>query len=224
MTFYSIFKKTKEKVKTEKPIKILVDHREKNSLVCSELIRLGIDIEFQQLPVGDYLVDNVAIERKTVSDLKTSIINKRIMRQLAELSQHENKLLIIEGVDTEIYQGIIHENAFRGFLLSTVLKYQVPIIYTLNEADTATYIYLLAKKSTNPDFSLRASKIFLNDEQRLQFILEGFPQIGPVNAKKLLSKLKTLQGILNAPDEALKETIGKKADELIRLKNLEYKP
>jgi Fanconi anemia group M protein len=94
----------------------------------------------------------------------------------------------------------------------------------LNEKDTAKYIHLLAKKSTDPEFSLRASKFTLSDEERLQFILEGFPQIGPINAKKLLTKFGTFQDILLASDPELKEVIGKKADELIRLKNVKYRP
>ena len=61
-----------------KTIKIIIDHREKNSLVSSELHKKGYEIEFQQLKVADYLVNDIAIERKTVSDFKSSIINKRM--------------------------------------------------------------------------------------------------------------------------------------------------
>src|SRR3972149_6412662 len=48
----------------EKP-KIIVDYREKNSMIPAELISNGCEIEFQNLSVGDYVVENTAIERKT---------------------------------------------------------------------------------------------------------------------------------------------------------------
>jgi len=46
----------------------------------------------------------------------------------------------------------------------------------------------------------------------LQYVLEGFPSIGPATAKKLLKKFKTLKNIINASDEELKKEIGKKAE------------
>lgn len=219
-----IFSKKPPKEKT--PIKIVVDHREKNSLVVPELIGMGFSIEWKQLPVADYIVNNsVAIERKTISDFKSSIINKRIMSQLLELKQYPVHCLILEGIEDEYLYSVgngLHENAFRGFLLSILLEYKVPIIFTLNEKDTAKYISVLAKKKDRPEQSLRASKIHLSDKEQLQFILEGFPQIGPTTTKKLLKHFKTIKNIANASEENLKEIIGKKAEKVYRLFNKKY--
>ena len=75
--FYNIFSTEKSKTKKEKPKeKLIVDYREKNSLVASELINLGFEIEFKELKVADYIVKGVAIERKTISDFISSMINK----------------------------------------------------------------------------------------------------------------------------------------------------
>jgi Fanconi anemia group M protein len=203
-----------KKVQKEK-LKIQIDNRERNSLIPSYLIKQGFEVEFKQLPVADYLIKNIAIERKSVSDLKSSIINKRIIQQLLELKQYPKHLLLVEGVlDQDIYssQGI-HENALRGFLLSVALEYQTPIIFTHNEEDTAKYIYVLAKKDKSRDFSLRASKIFLSKKEQLQFILEGFPNVGPAKAKALLEKFKTLNNIFNASEDELKEILGRRAEE-----------
>lgn len=223
MTFFNIFSKKNSKKKTQKKHRVIVDHREKNSLVISELIKEGLEVEFQQLAVADYIVNDVAIERKTIADLKSSIINKRIMQQLPELKQYPKFALVLEGFNNKSYEGIIHENAFRGFLLSTLLEYQVPIIYTHNEADTARYISTLANKSPKGASSLRPTKILLSAEDRLQFILEGFPAIGPVSAKKLLEHYKTLKNIVLAPTEELENILGAKAKPLIDLLNHVYK-
>jgi len=102
--------------------KIIVDYREKNSLVISELINLGIEIEFRELKVADYIVKDVAIERKTISDFVSSMINKRLFNQIQELQQYKNRLLIVEGMDEqELYsddESGVNGNAIRGFLLS----------------------------------------------------------------------------------------------------------
>jgi len=219
MTFYNIF--SKKKVKQEK-LKIIVDHREKNSLVISELKALGFEIELKQLPVADYLVNNIAIERKTISDFKSSIINKRIRSQLIEIKQYPQYLLILEGINSEIYNGGIHENAFRGFLLSAVVENKIPLIYTLNAKDTACYLYILAKKQKKSHFSLRASKILLSDKERLQFILEGFPSIGPKTAKKILEHYKSINNFVNTKEEELKKLIGKKSEDVFKFINLKY--
>jgi len=221
MKFLNIFSKNKI---VDKKILILADHREKNALVPSELIKRGFEIEFKQLPVGDYIVNDIAIERKTIADLKTSVINKRIMRQLSEIKQFKKQILIIEGFTEENYRsGILHENALRGFLLSVAINYQVPIIYTVNAEDSAKYIALLAKKSANKDVALRASKQNLSESERAIFILEGFPGIGPSTAKKLLKEFRTLKSIIDAPVDKLTSLIGKKAESIIQLRDLVYR-
>jgi len=223
MPFINPFSKQKTKPIKENPkIKIIVDNREKNSLVPSILIAKNFEIEFKQLLVADYLVHGTAIERKTISDLKSSIINKRIFQQMLEIKQYKKYFLIIEGNSGELYNNeIIHENAIRGFLLAISLDYQVPIILAKDEEDTANYLSLLAKKSPK-EASLRASKIFLTEKERLQFILEGFPNIGPVTARKLLDNFNSLKNIANASQEDLEKLIGKKAEALYKLFNALY--
>jgi ERCC4-type nuclease len=212
---FNIFSRKNIIEKIPEKIKIFADYREKNCLVASELINLGLEVEFRELKVGDYLVKNVAIERKTISDFISSMINHRLVKQLEELQQYENKLLIIEGIEEqELYSDDnegVHANSIRGFLLSILLKHKVPIIFTKNYQDTARFISLIARKKER-ESPLNVSKKSLNKKERLQFILEGFPGIGPKTARKLLEKFKTLKNIANASIEELTEVIGKKAD------------
>ena len=214
--FENIFSKGSARQEQKPRLAIIADNHEKNSLVISELLELGIDAEMQHLPVADFLVNGVAIERKTISDFLSSMINKRLARQLEEIKQYPKSLLIIEGIDEqELYDDCNHEginaNAIRGFLLSIVLEFQVPIIFTKDYADTAKFISVLAKKEKKEHISLRAVKKSLNKKEQLQYILEGFPGIGPATAKKLLKKFKTIRGIINASEDELKKEIGKKA-------------
>ena len=123
---FNIFSKRKSKTKKEKP-KVIIDYREKNSLVPSELTGLGLEIEFKNLKVADYLVQGIAIERKTVSDFVSSMVNRRLPKQLEELNQYKDRLLIIEGIDeqdlytdSEDWTGM-HPNAIRGFLFLSLI-------------------------------------------------------------------------------------------------------
>ncbi|MCH8945922.1 MAG: hypothetical protein IIA85_03295 [Nanoarchaeota archaeon] len=223
---FDIFSIIKIKTKEKKQEKILIDYREKNSLVASELVNLNLKIEFKELKVGDYIVKDVAIERKTVNDFISSIKNKRLINQLEELQQYKNKLLIIEGLDEqELYTDSedrigMHPNAVRGFLLSILLKYKVPIIFTKNYKDTAKFILILSKKKEK-EMSLNITKKSLDKKERKQFILEGFPGIGPKTAKKLLKKFKTIKNIFNSSQEELREVIGKKS-EIFKIINEKY--
>lgn len=212
MTFHTIFP-SRQSPFPQKPLpKIIVDHREKNSFVVAELLNKPVSLEFQQLPIADYLIHDVAVERKTVADFKSSIMNKRIFDQIRNLRQHEKHLFILEGIlDEDIYKIGMHENAFRGFLLSLLLS-KVPLLFTHNASDTAKYLCVLASKpqKQSPP-SLRPSRLISSPEEQAQFILEGFPGIGPVAAKELLARFGSLKNVFTASEDEFKEVLGKRA-------------
>ncbi len=224
--FHNVFSTKKEIIKKDFPKpKVVIDYREKQSLVVAELVKLGFEKEFQELKVADYIVNDVAVERKTVSDFISSMINKRLINQLEELQQYKNKLLIIEGIDEqELYNeengNGVHVNSVRGFLLSILLKHKIPILFTKNYKDTAQFIYRIAMKK-NQEMGIRATKKSLNKKEQIQFILEGFPGIGPKTARRLLKEFSTLQNIFSAPQNELKKLVGKKA-EIFLITELKY--
>lgn len=205
--------------------KIIIDYREKNSLVPAELVKLGFELDFKTLKVADYIVKDVAIERKTIFDFLSSMLNKRLVNQLEEISQYKKRLLIIEGYDeNEIYddsaQGI-NANAVRGFLISILLKYKVPIIFTKNALDTAKFISVISKKS-DKTLSLNAKKKSFNKKEQMQYIIESFPGIGPKNSQKLLEKFGSVRNVMNASEEDLKQLIGKKAENITKILEEDY--
>src|SRR3990167_858879 len=212
MVFLNIFSNKPKKEKPEP--KIIIDHREKNSLVVSELLNKPLSIEFRQLPIADYIINDIAIERKTVSDFKASILNKRIFDQIKNLQQYPKHLLILEGIlDEDLYKIGMHENAFRGFMLSLALSYNIHIIFTHNAEDTAKYLYVLALKKGKTSISIHPKRILLSPEEQVQFILEGFPNIDPVKAKKLIERFGSLKKIFNASEEELFSVLGKRGKE-----------
>ena len=157
--------------------------------------------------MGDYLVKETIIERKTTTDFIQSMINKRLFKQLEEIKQYPNYLLIIEG---KFKETNVHPNAIKGFILSITLNYKVPIIFTNSEEETATYISLLAKKQKRT-ISLNPTKSSLTIEQQIEFILQSFPNIGPKTSKKLLEKFGNLKTIFNSSEKELSPFLGKNA-------------
>lgn len=217
---FNIFPSSKSKSeKPKKPAeKVIVDYREKNSLVYASLIGLGLEVLIKELKVADYIVRDVAIERKTVSDFISSMISRRLLNQIKSMQQYKNRILLIEGIDEqELYSesrfldGGMHPNSVRGFLISIILKYKTPILFTKDSEDTAKFISVLAKRA-GKELSLNVSRKSLNSNERMQFILEGFPGIGPKSAKKLLQHFKSLKNIFNASQKELEEILGKKAE------------
>ncbi len=215
---YDIFQK--EKAPSEKPNEIVeVDFREKNSLVPSELIRQNLTVEFKELKVADYIVKDTAIERKTAPDFFASVFDKRIFSQLKELNQYEKKLLIVEGDLSG--KNSLHPNALKGLLLSITLNYNIPIIFTKGPEETAQYIKLIANKKTK-ETSINPKKKNLSPNEELQFILEGFPGIGPTKAKRLLEKFETLKKIFSTPEKNLKTILGKNSSEFVGIIKRKY--
>lgn len=206
----------KKSTKEENKVKVIVDYREKNSLVPSYLIKNNCQIEFKKLEIGDYISGETLIERKTFPDLQASILDKRIFNQIASISKNKEKLLIIEG-EKDILR--LSPNSIRGFILYAVKILAVPIIFTKNEEETAEYINLLAKKKTKYSISLRPSIKFKTKEARLSYILEGFPGIGPISSKKLIEKFKSIKNITNATKEELQEILGNKTNSFLDLLN-----
>lgn len=227
MPLIEIFSKdseSQEPPEKEKPI-IIADHREKNSLVISELTSLGAHVSMEHLEVADFLVKGTAIERKTVSDFLTSMVSKRLSEQLVNMQQYQERLLIIEGIENQdLYDDKSYEkgeginpNAIRGFLLNILLKYQVPIIYSKNYKDTARFLLVLAKKPQEQNENLRAKRKASSIDEQKQFILEGFPGIGEKTAKKLLKEYGSIQSIINASQDELSHSLGKKSESFRQL-------
>jgi len=223
MPLHNIFRKTRKSKPKPTPT-IIADVHEKNSLVIAELHENpNIKLEIKPLKIGDYLIGKTIIERKTVSDFISSMINKRLIQQLKQMKKYDQQLLIIEGIDEqELYRTDtkLNPNAIRGFILSIITNYQTPIIFTQNYQDTSKYLIILAKQQLKPltETSLH-HRIPKTIKEQKQYILESFPNIGPATAKKLLKKFKNLNNTLNATTEELKEILRNKADDFKKILN-----
>jgi len=209
--------------------KIIVDHREDKEII-RELTKQGLDLEIKQLTVADFIIqtkDNegnikdLAIERKSQMDFINSIIDKRLVTQLINLKEYYPlQLLIIEGSRNIFSIRNFHPNAIRGMLASIAIDFQVPIIYTKNFRDTASFLNIIAKRleKQRKNFSLVKKRKPLTLKEQQEFLIESLPGIGPSLSKELLKKFGSVKKIINASEEKLIKVpkIGKKKAEAIK--------
>jgi len=218
MQLHNIFKKTTTSIK---PLPgIVADIHEKNSLVLAHLHHSSqVQLQIKPLKIADYLIGQTAIERKTVSDLISSMINKRLIQQLKHLQNYPQRLLIIEGNLQEILEEDSNiSKALRGLILSIINNFQTPIIQTSDSEDTAKYLITLAKQQLKPQTPISLhSRIPKSIKEQKQYILESFPNIGPRTAEKLLEKFKTLSNTFQATEEELEEVLKKRVGEFKEL-------
>lgn len=210
-----------DKPKDENRPVVYADSREGNSKVIRHLTEIGVDVEINAMSVGDYQVsDEVAIERKTAKDFVESIMDKRLFKQARELSEEfKRPIIILEGND--LYNGIIHPNAVRGSIAALALDFRISIIPTRNAQDTAYMIKRIAireQKGEKIPIQIRTEKKPVSLMEQQLFMVESLPNIGPVNAKNLLSHFGSVSNVLNASESELQEVegIGKKTAENIR--------
>lgn len=218
---HNIFEKlTKRKSKEKPKLVIIADIHEKDSMILAELkSNKDIILEIKPLKIGDYLIGNTIIERKTTNDFISSMLNKRLIQQLAQMQSYKQRLLIIEGNINDLYEKI-NPNAIRGFILSIINSYYTNIIFTIDYKDTTNYLIILAKQQLKPkqEISLH-SRIPKTLKEQKQYILEAFPNIGPITSKKLLKEFKTLKNTFNASEEELKKVLKNKSEKFKSILN-----
>jgi len=228
----SILRKRVDKKITEfeNDIKIFVDYREKASGVIKELIDFGVDIKLEKLQNADYILSNkVAVEYKTRQDFINSLCDGRLLAQVKNLKQaYEIPLIMVEG-DEDIYSiRKVHPNAIRGLIASINVDFNVPIIYTKNQKESAAYLNIIAKREQEEkgkDFSPHSEKRVFSLKEQQEYIVSSFPGVGIGLAKPLLKKFKTIKKLINAKQDKLEkvEKIGeKKAKAIIDVVEGEY--
>lgn len=144
-------------------ITINIDTREKNlynNIINRDLDKYKsfIDIKFKILNLGDIEIitdfNNFIIERKTLSDLNSSIIDGRYKEQKLRLLSNYNSnniTYIIEG-DTIIKSLLKDNKKISSAYFSLLYRDNIKLIFLNNIDETATFILsLCCKIIDNPD-------------------------------------------------------------------------
>ncbi|MGC8478858.1 MAG: ERCC4 domain-containing protein [Candidatus Micrarchaeia archaeon] len=202
----------------EEQVKVIVDQRERNEALLSALAS-KVEIEVKTLPVGDYIVsDRVAIERKTVQDFESSIINGRLFDQAKRLHEYYGSpIIILEGDRSEFLLG---ENIILGAIVALYIDYDSAVILSKSPEETAKIIASIAKReqvSEKRALSLKGAARAHNLHDFQLLVVGNLPGVGPKISESLLQHFKSLKNLANASVEDLMEVekIGKKKAEKI---------
>ena len=212
-------------------LRVIVDEREKPSGVPQELEGLDMMVNYEVLDVGDYLVQDCAIERKSVRDFVSSLFSGRLFDQAYRLGEaFQTPILVVEGdLDREM-QSLRTPRSIWGGLISVVLDFRLACFFTKDQKQTAQFILTLAKgrryKGTRSR-PLRVRKPRTEDVHRVQrTIVESLPTIGPQMAEQLLTSFGSVRKAFAASvtEMAISASIGRsKALTINRILDAPYK-
>lgn len=220
------------------PVDIVVDSREasKNKDIIEALRAKGLRLAVLELEAGDYYLlsskpgSAVLVERKTVTDMANSIRDGRIWdqaRRLKEAAERDNvrPLILLEG-----WLGVLEKRtrwniaAFLRIIDELVLDWGIPVLPTHNKKATIAWLAAKAKSLGRTEekrvMRLRVEKKPLSLRERILYVAEGLA--GPVTARRLLARFKTLRRLANASLKELMEVEGigeKRAKEIYQILN-----
>ncbi len=205
-------------------VTIIIDQREMRSTVARTLDKLGVNVVFKTLEVGDYVLsDRLAVERKTVEDFASSLIDtqRNLFTQMSNLARtYDKPALIIEGEGLFTARQL-NPNAIHGTLTSLAIDFGVSIFYTRDEEDTAALLKVIAKREQIDEkrevtaHGKKSSRL-LSEQQ--EYVVSAISEIGPKAARSLLKHFGSVEAVMTADyDELLKvKLIGPKTAARIR--------
>ena len=182
-------------------LRIVVDEREKKSGIPDLLKGIGINLEIKTLPVGDYIVaPETVVERKTISDLISSIFDGRLFDQCNRMKEHyQFPILIIEGDIDEIEELTENPLVFYGAISSIAIDFKIPVIPTPNATHTSKLLISMCsrKDASKGPFIKKIRKS--NDLQKQQLsMLCSLPGVGEKTAVRMLEKFGTPLSVLSS--------------------------
>jgi len=209
--------------------KIIADARE-SSFVVQALREMKADVVEKTISPGDYVVgEGFAVERKTFRDFVSSIFKKRLFEQLERLRRaYARCCLIVEGDIGYGLAGLTNPLVFWGALAHTTAEWNIPVVFTINEEQTAQFLFSLAKKlQTAKEVTVEAvykpKRYSLADQQC--FAVQGLPTVGPKSAEKLLKRFGNVRRVFMAKEHELKRVEGfgdKRAREISQFLDRQY--
>src|SRR5438034_3305770 len=177
-------------------VRVVVDIHEREGRLLNALRSLGVRVARERLLVGDYRTGGAVVERKTVSDLHLSIIDRRLWRQISRLRRESlQPYLLVEGESLDA--GPLSTASIRGALIA-VAELDVGLIRSANQEDSAEWLSLLAVRSNR---RRRAASVLTNgiaSRDAAEGMLAAVPGLSVVSARALLTCFGSIAAIAEA--------------------------
>jgi Fanconi anemia group M protein len=214
-------------------VEIVIDQRELDSAIARDLsTRDGIETRLETLSVGDYVVsDRVAVERKTVGDFLDTLTgsDRSLFDQVGDLARHYARpIVLIEGAGLYEERNV-HPDAIRGALASLSVDFDASVLRTEGEGDTADLLAVLAgREQTTREraVSVHGEKSAKTLAEQQEYVVGAIADIGPVTARALLEHFGSVEAVMTAAEDDLRDVDGVgevTADRVRRVVGSEYR-
>jgi ERCC4-related helicase/ERCC4-type nuclease len=196
-------------------VEIVIDQRELDSSIARDLSRRdGLVTRLETLAVGDYVVsDRVVVERKTVSDFLDTLLggDRSLFEQVGDAARHYARpVVVVEGED--LYgERNVHPSAIHGALGSLAVDFGASVLRTDDADETADLLAAIARREQDEgdrEVSVHGEKQSRTLDEQQVYVVASIAEVGPVIARSLLAHFGSVQAVMIADGDELREAEG----------------
>jgi len=197
---------------------VLVDSREPE-WVYEMFHSMGYRVEREYLDIGDIVIGDLCIERKTPTDLVNSVTSGRLWEQMYSLTQYDRRLLLIH----DPFLPFISSRGKRVFydaVATVITSYRTPVFRVEDRRELMVFLDSLVKKLNKKRESLKPvlhrKKKEMTVQEIREEILTCLPTVGRKRARLILSQID-FPTLISSPRERIQELkgVGEKLAEVI---------
>lgn len=137
--------------------------------------------------------------------------DRSLFEQIGDLSRaYARPILILEG-EGLFEERNIHPGAIRGALASLAVDFDVSVLQTRDEDDTAELLLTIATREQTErerSVSVHGGKSTKTLSEQQEYVVSAIADIGPVTARSLLEEFGTVEAVMTAREEDLLEVSG----------------
>jgi len=200
----------------EELVEIVADQRELETAIARDLSRRdGLDVRLETLAVGDYVLsDRAVVERKSVSDFLDTLTggDRSMFEQAGDMARHYARpIVVVEGEGSLYEERNVHPNAIRGALASLAVDFGASVLRTGNADDTAELLDVIARReqeTADREARVHGEKSGRTLAEQQEYVVASIAEVGPATARSLLAAFGSVEAVMTADADALREVEG----------------
>lgn len=193
-------------------MKVYVDSRESDAR--KKLAKKHWEVEIKELPIGDYIYNDIVVEYKNMPDFLGSIRDNRLKKETVEQAKEfKHHYLVLEGnVDKTLreldYAGIQFTKAEYNGALTSILTY-TRVLPSTNPSHSFKLMDLLFKKLSDGKDRTIIPPEKPSSNPVYNYVASVY-KVGDVRAKAIIDtlNLSTLKDLLNVEESDLLQVNG----------------
>jgi len=206
-------------------VRIIADERERASGLPDLLSQSGLRVDIATLRVGDYILSpEIAVERKTLSDLVTSIFDGRVFDQVRQLTEaYRRPILMIEGMMKDLPSLTDRVGPVYGALGHLIANYRLSLLVSSSIEESCRLLATIAEHAARGPVKGPLLRKQAKSENHLLGqlrLVASLPGVGEKLAMRLLERFGTPLAVFNAEPSQLAQIRGvgrRRAEKIFRI-------